>query len=869
MKKIYFSLILLLVVLTMTPIFYKDVSASEVNKIHDLNQLVEEYTNNGTYVKETTIYINEAANLEIEKLFHAQSTHLERTTYYCGDALWMSRGKEIEGVKYSYYGTHYTNGIADGVTNATATTPFVHPEDAKVVLSGSDEKSSMENYYITLKDMVATDAQGWVLTDNVYSSDDLNVIDYFRQFTAPCFLEINENTKNYFIFTKATIEEVNGKLLLSLYISSLNEGSVSTPVEDGHCLFSQAIITYPTLTYSTNDCKYTKANYNSESNEYSFTVNLSKGEKVNLRFNEIDLNFTKVNLNGISIGMEHTYDLYTLDGHDYDLYCGSTLGGVYTITYNNLTNTVTAVLEDTIEDLNLVGSLVPKTWEAYEAFSVYARRNDESISIRLVSNNNIFTSEGRQSKVELYFVTGDNLVDRNGNSGVTRIIVNSNKTIELFNYGKELVDSKVDYRIDDRNKTVIDLEIPYSLLGTNNEEVFGINCGLWSTTDSDWAPMYALDTTTVVAVERLNEYIRCDKDNQFFRYSLNASVNKEELTRDYLYQIADPDYNKNANADDIYLKVSKNESSFTFDMIGFGKLTSTEYVKLILHTSSNDSAGWGIQESDVTFLVSSSKAMKRTGMTSFWEYVNFGGDVSANHVPVYNDMFAYFTLSFEIDFVEIPNYDPYSEVSFIGLEFGNGVIYEGNPLSNGMLHSGVGVGDPANQANYKVIQKIASQYKYQFSTNYYANITKGENGLKLSLISFEPLLENHFIRLVVDTDGTPVAGVWNLDASDVSFTISSNKAYVSTGNVGFWQNENTQFHTGNEIKNSPTYVEHGEYWTIELEIDYSELGLNINRDSVLKGLLIAFTPVIENSGFNFDGIVPSDVAQQSNYFEIK
>ena len=53
---------------------------------------MSKYHNNGVYIKESKINLNEKTVSEGIKFFHAKSTELERTTFYNGDALWMSRG---------------------------------------------------------------------------------------------------------------------------------------------------------------------------------------------------------------------------------------------------------------------------------------------------------------------------------------------------------------------------------------------------------------------------------------------------------------------------------------------------------------------------------------------------------------------------------------------------------------------------------------------------------------------------------------------------------------------------------------------------------------------------------------------------------
>lgn len=217
-----------------------DKAEAAVDNVNNLNGIFEKYYNEGVYTKETKIYLSESAQTDIlnyKDLFHAGATSLERTTYYSGDALWMSRGKEAEGVKYSYYGTAYEAGLPVGVTNATADIALVAPEDAKVVLSG-EGKESMEAYYVTMNDMVATEAQAWSVEGNVYKSSDLDLIDAFRNFTAPCFLALNENTKDFFQWSHVTLEEKAGKLYLSLYMDETSEGYVTGE----NYLFSQAVV---------------------------------------------------------------------------------------------------------------------------------------------------------------------------------------------------------------------------------------------------------------------------------------------------------------------------------------------------------------------------------------------------------------------------------------------------------------------------------------------------------------------------------------------------------------------------------------------------------------------------------------------------
>ena len=213
----------------------KEDSTSNENT-NSLNDLIGHYVDEtATYTKETKIFLNEESQNELLQNggFHANVSTLERTTYYKGSELWMSR----EDGKYSYYGTAEGN---TGVTYASAITPLVTPADAKVVLSG-EGKNSMQEYYIGLEDIVAKDSHNWSMENGVYTTTSAEVIEWFKAFTAPCYLGFDlSETSHYISLDKATISsDLAGNLILNLYATE-DYGKFSS--EDG--LFSQAKILF-------------------------------------------------------------------------------------------------------------------------------------------------------------------------------------------------------------------------------------------------------------------------------------------------------------------------------------------------------------------------------------------------------------------------------------------------------------------------------------------------------------------------------------------------------------------------------------------------------------------------------------------------
>ena len=217
------------------------ITAADIN---ELNSLLDYYYNDSIYTKHTQMYVDSTKiDGDMKDYFHASVDTKERTTYYSGDSLWMSRGNGT----YSYYGTSYDGeGNPNGVTNGTAYEPLVKPESIRIALRG-EGKNSMDEYYVTLSDLYAKEEQNWEYSNGVYSSFDEKVIDNFRNFVAPLWLA-TEASKNFLDLSKATIEVNDEDLVLKLWVSvteaegKLVEGAI---VEGEHAVFSVATINEP------------------------------------------------------------------------------------------------------------------------------------------------------------------------------------------------------------------------------------------------------------------------------------------------------------------------------------------------------------------------------------------------------------------------------------------------------------------------------------------------------------------------------------------------------------------------------------------------------------------------------------------------
>ena len=253
-NKLFILLVLFVSVLSASLVVYASDSEGEVGEsssvsmadVNELNNLIDYYYNDSVYTKHTKMYVD-SRKIEGDLLgeyFHAKVDTTERTTYYSGDSLWMSRGNG----SYSYYGTSYDEeGNPNGVTNGTAYEPLVKPENTHIALRG-EGKNSMDQYYVTLSDLYATEDQNWFVDEaGVYLCEDEQVLDNFRNFVAPLWLA-TETSKNYLDISKATIEVINNELVLKLWVSAYEaEGKLieDATIDGNHALFSIATINEP------------------------------------------------------------------------------------------------------------------------------------------------------------------------------------------------------------------------------------------------------------------------------------------------------------------------------------------------------------------------------------------------------------------------------------------------------------------------------------------------------------------------------------------------------------------------------------------------------------------------------------------------
>lgn len=220
--------------------YTETLSNSEVI-VDELKKLVTEHYNEGVYVRNTEININDEAKAEMYEYFHNPGeTNVwanllaKRTTNFCGGYLYFNEGSKTA------FGTN-SNGIYSFTWKGT--------------YNGLNENANViDNYFVTLKDfadLVNTSSNagksnvkldnGWTYAEGVYTSSDTEVIEAALAFTAPGWVGGDEN---YLHYTAVTItEDAKGNLVISVLVDTSDaEGKL---LDVNNNVFSKAVVTKP------------------------------------------------------------------------------------------------------------------------------------------------------------------------------------------------------------------------------------------------------------------------------------------------------------------------------------------------------------------------------------------------------------------------------------------------------------------------------------------------------------------------------------------------------------------------------------------------------------------------------------------------
>ena len=198
-----------------------------------VKELFTRYYNNGTYTKDSVLYVNKLAEEEVGKYFHASADVKYRKTVYTSTGLSMTTS--VDGSNYSLEASVYTNiGNNEGVAHTGAGGNYTYTA-----------KKSVEDWFVTLFDFKELTTSGWTYSNGIYShtltpaaaTEEADLTRMAREFVAPMWLAPTAANYNYARFNKLTVEESNGSLIMKLYVEN---GDIL--VDGSNNVFSQVTI---------------------------------------------------------------------------------------------------------------------------------------------------------------------------------------------------------------------------------------------------------------------------------------------------------------------------------------------------------------------------------------------------------------------------------------------------------------------------------------------------------------------------------------------------------------------------------------------------------------------------------------------------
>ena len=358
-----------------------------VDGTDEVKSLFNKYYNGGAYIKKTVLNVNEIAQNEVAKYFHASADTRYRKTEYTSESLTMTTstdGLNYDESKYS----KYENAEKDGVKYVKHTGTV-----------GGDysyyAKETVDDWFVTLSDFkdynyVANDwkkdASG-VYTYNLTATtatSEHDMTEMAREFVAPMWLAPNANNWSYAKFDKLTVQELFGKLIMKLYTTSTNSGIL---LADSNLVFSEATISLPKpenfepVTVTTKIADYATAN------------NWSTGTKYNT-----------VNMDGIvTVKAEHTKIVS---------------GQTYTGSYYTSNPTGWRIYQSD------AGKVTVSVAEGYELVSVKITYTVKNTGVLTLNGSNITSSTMvNASGSSIVFNTGNTGTATNGQVGISAIEV--------------------------------------------------------------------------------------------------------------------------------------------------------------------------------------------------------------------------------------------------------------------------------------------------------------------------------------------------------------------------------------------------------------------------------------------------------------
>ena len=209
-----------------------------------------------------------------------------------------------------------------------------------------------------------------------------------------------------------------------------------------------------------------------------------------------------------------------------------------------------------------------------------------------------------------------------------------------------------------------------------------------------------LDNTKTGDIAAYNGYISVK--SPFDVITINEQ-DKDTLTEGYAISFANPKDTSIEEADDMYVKATKDSENLTLDFIGFGHFQDYETVKFVLHdTLSTDGKAWAIDKNDASVIFNKNKCIIRTNSTNFFDLnLIISSGTQCRNNPIYNRYEHYFTFKITLPLDQLGSIASAASVDATFLEMDYiGIVYNGGEIISAVRYNGAGTGDPAMQSSY-------------------------------------------------------------------------------------------------------------------------------------------------------------------------
>jgi len=256
------------------------------------------------------------------------------------------------------------------------------------------------------------------------------------------------------------------------------------------------------------------------------------------------------------------------------------------------------------------------------------------------------------------------------------------------------------------NYFTMDVELPWDLISNVSSNKQGFRFAVVEFGDNEIYSPYDVNNyirhqgSKVGDIANMPSYIRVISP---FDVPTISESDKEAFIDGYHISFGSPKDTLNPESDDLYVKVDRDETSMSFDFIGFGNFQIYENIKIVLHNAEDEAkTDWHINKNDISILINQNRCLIKKNRSWFFDLncMSAGGNKSTN-LPIFSYEQDYFTCHLELTYGDLNEVFATAPIKAVFLEMDFlGNVYNGGLNNKEMRLDGVPTGDPAQQSSY-------------------------------------------------------------------------------------------------------------------------------------------------------------------------